>query len=261
MGKRSKPTGSELFDIYYRTLFGNRWGVLKEALLKERSPVPFSNGLQVPYYLDEASVLAANLLPVKEGDSVLDMCAAPGGKTLVIASRLHGTGRLVSNDRSAERRNRLLKVTRECINPAWLDTITVTGHDASKWGLYETLAYDAVLLDAPCSSERHVAVSQSALSQWSPSRPKRLAIAQFAFLCSALEAVKVGGTILYCTCAITPEEDEDVVAKLFVKREGRFSLPQFDVPYAESRPYGKIIMPDTADGRGPLYVCLIRRER
>jgi len=260
MGKRLKPTGDVLFNAYYQEAYPQRWENLKQALLKERSPIAFSDGLSQPYFLDEASIIAASQLPLHEGDSVLDMCAAPGGKTLVLASRLKGTGHLTSNDRSSERRNRLIKVVKDHVPASWQASITVTGYDASTWGLHEQNAYDAVLLDAPCSSERHVIADAKALAEWTPARPKHLAIQQFALLCAALEAVKIGGIIVYCTCAITKEEDEDVIAKLFVKRQGRFSLPSFTAPFAEPRRFGNIILPDSADGRGPLYFCLIRRE-
>jgi 16S rRNA C967 or C1407 C5-methylase (RsmB/RsmF family) len=79
-------------------------------------------------------------------------------------------------------------------------------------------------------------------------------------LCSALEAVKVGGVILYSTCAITPEEDEMVIQKLSERRKGRFSLLPTRLPQGEARSFGSIILPDTAEGRGPMYVCMIRRE-
>jgi 16S rRNA C967 or C1407 C5-methylase (RsmB/RsmF family) len=260
MGKHAKPSGAEQFDTYYRGVFGQRWDALRAALGKERSPIAFTDGLTTPYFLDEASLWAARLLPVHEGDQVLDMCAAPGGKTLVIASQLRGTGRLVSNDRSADRRNRLLSVIKDHLPAPWQNAVTVTGYDAAQWGIHQQEAFDAILLDAPCSSERHVLTSPSALSQWSPSRPKRLAIGQFAMLCSALEAVKVGGVILYSTCAITPEEDEMVIQKLSERRKGRFSLLPTRLPQGEARSFGSIILPDTAEGRGPMYVCMIRRE-
>jgi 16S rRNA C967 or C1407 C5-methylase (RsmB/RsmF family) len=76
----------EFFD-YYENLFGERWPALLESLKGEgcATELRFGEGLE-PYYLDEASVFAAKALDVQPGDDVLDMCAAPGGKTLVIAS-------------------------------------------------------------------------------------------------------------------------------------------------------------------------------
>ena len=124
--------------------------------------------------------MVASLLPVSKGDRVLDMCAAPGGKTLSIALRLEGDGELISNDRSPDRRTRLKAVIEECLSEKEKSIIKVKGYDASSWCLYEREAYDAVLLDAPCSSERHVFLDPKHLSIWSPSRPKRLAKEQYA---------------------------------------------------------------------------------
>ena len=260
MGKKKKDAeGEKLFELHYQGIYAERWPTLRKALLEERKPVAFSEHLRATYYLDEASIVGARLLSVQKGDHVLDMCAAPGGKSLVLASSLQGSGHLVANDRSATRRGRLKIVLKNHLPQSWQESVQVTGHDASKWGLYEQEVYDRVLLDAPCSSERHVLCDAKALNMWKPTRPKALAIQQFAMLAAALEAVKVGGFILYSTCSIEPCENEGVIEKLFVKRAGRFAIEHMAVPEAEQRPYGSIILPDMANGRGPLYFCLIRR--
>lgn len=260
MGKKQKGMeGEKLFDLHYQDIYAGRWPALRLALLEERKPVAFNEHLVATYYLDEASIMAARLLGVQKGDHVLDMCAAPGGKTLVMASVLQGSGHLVANDRSATRRGRLKTVLKNHLPEAWQQSVLVTAHDATKWGLYEQQTYDRILLDAPCSSERHVLNDEKALKIWKPSRPKALAIQQFAMLAAALEAVKVGGFILYSTCSIEPAENEGVIEKLFTKRAGRFTLGHIAPSEAEACSYGSIILPDRADGRGPLYFCLIRR--
>ncbi len=260
MGKKQKEIeGEKLFDLHYQDIYSERWPSLRLALLEERKPVAFSEHLEATYYLDEASIVAARLLGVKKGDHVLDMCAAPGGKSLVLASSLQGSGKLVANDRSATRRGRLKIVLKNHLSEAWQENVQVTGHDASKWGLYEQEIYDRILLDAPCSSERHVLNDAKALKMWKPSRPKALAIQQFAMLAAALEAVKIGGFILYSTCSIEPSENEGVIEKLFARRPGRFCLEHIAVTEAEQKSYGSIMLPDRTNGRGPLYFCLIRR--
>lgn len=256
MAKR--PSHSD-FDSYYQALYQERWPALRAALCQERSPISLSGGLMREYWLDEASLLAAQSLSVERGDAVLDMCAAPGGKTLVLALALDGEGSLTANDRSADRRARLRRVIADHLDERLRAPITVTSHDATKWSLYEMDAYDKILLDAPCSSERHVLTDEKALRAWSPSRPKRLAITQFAMLAAALEAVKVGGTILYVTCSINSGENEDVIEKLHMRRAGRFREETADLAGFEKRRWGSIILPDASDGKGPLYLCLIRR--
>lgn len=259
MAKKEKISGSEKFDSYYKEIYKERWENIKDAFKKESLPLSLSEYLKEPYYMDKASVIAAQCLPVKENDKVLDMCAAPGGKTLVLALKLKGTGCLVSNDRSASRRNRLINVIQTCLPEEWNKNIKVTGHDSSKWTLYEQNEYNCVLLDAPCSSERHVINDNKALEIWGTNRPKQLAIQQFAMLASALDAVKPGGYILYSTCSINPLENQMVIEKLNTKRSGKFEEIDTKVKDAEKLTYGRIYMPDKANGIGPLYFCLLRK--
>ena len=265
MGKTKHEQGQERFESWYSGIYGERWPVLREALLKETNPVSLSDRLQTPYYMDKASILAASMLPISENNSVLDMCAAPGGKTLSIALRLNGHGLLVSNDRSASRRNRLIKVLDDCLSPELRAAVKVTGHDSTTWSLHEKDAYDRILLDAPCSSERHVLTDPKALSQWSPNRPKQLAVQQFAMLAAALDATRDGGFILYSTCSICPLENEQIIDKLAKRRAGRFeevdllqTHPELK-DLSEGLPHGRIVLPDVQDGSGPLYFCLIRK--
>ncbi len=265
MARKEKLSGEQRFEQYYGELYGERWPELRQSLLKESNPISLSSELVTPYYMDKASILAASILPISENNSVLDMCAAPGGKTLTIALRLKGKGSLVSNDRSAARRNRLIKVLEDCLPTEYRSIVKVTGHDSTTWSLHEKDAYDRILLDAPCSSERHVLTDPSALAQWSPNRPKQLSIQQFAMLAAALDAAKPGGYILYSTCSICALENELVIEKLSRKRAGLFeevdmlSINPELGSQSEALSHGRIVMPDTQDGAGPLYFCLIRK--
>lgn len=247
------------FDGYYSAIWGGRWASIRSSLLEERRPVAYSDNLVQPYYMDEASICTARLLPLADGDRVLDMCAAPGGKTLVLASRLDGRGQIVANDRSKDRRARLDKVLRDHLDDRLHSSVRTTCRDASRWGLYEKDAYDAVLLDAPCSSERHVIASDEHMAMWSPGRPKRLAIEQYALLSSAFMTTRPGGFILYSTCSLNPREDEMVVARLFERRKGLVEEVPVEVAMAERRTYGAMIVPDTSSGLGPMYFCLLRK--
>ncbi len=248
----------QAFDSCYQDIYGERWSELKEALLKKSNPVAFDHSLTQPYFLDEASILVANILPLVGNETVLDMCAAPGGKTLVLSSRLT-TGTILANDRSPERKQRLDKVVQDYIPAEKRGMITTACGNAARFGKEYKDTFDAILLDAPCSSERHVLQSEKHLSIWSINRPKRLSIEQFGLLCAALDAVKVGGYILYSTCALIPWEDEDVIKKLLERRSGKVEFVPFELPFSEEREVGKIILPDKADGKGPLYACLLKR--
>lgn len=260
MGKKQ-----EGFEQYYSELYQDRWEALRQALLKEATTLSLSDELFSPYFLDPASLVSACNLPVNEGDNVLDMCAAPGGKTLCLALKLKGTGSLTSNDRSQARRMRLKNSIEQCLRPEWRSNIMITGFDAVSWGVYEKDAYDAILLDAPCSSERHVLSDQGELDQWGPSRPKRLASQQYGMLCSAMLAVKPQGFIMYSTCSINSIENEGVIQRYMDRHDNAqvIDLCLYEDPRLslERRPYGQIILPDASNGFGPIYTCLMRRTK
>lgn len=247
------------FDAFYGSQYGSRWPVLREAMLSGEEDKASPEGLAEPYYMDRTSIEIAFLLPVKEGDAVLDMCAAPGGKTLILLSRLRGKGKLVSNDRSPDRRERLRRAIDSCAEDEWKAASTITGHDASRWGLYEKDAYDAVLLDAPCSSERHVLQSEEHYAIWSPSRPKRLQALQYSMFASAMLALRSGGCLLYSTCSINSGEDEEIVKRFFHRHPGEAEEMPIELEYGEKREHGMIVLPDRSGGRGPMYAALLRK--
>lgn len=257
---KEKLNRIEAFDSFYFDIYKDRYQNLKEALKKDNESIGFKENLIKEYYLDRASVLVASILPLKSGDNVLDMCAAPGGKTLVMLSRMNGDIYLTANDRSRDRKLRLDEVIKNHTPLEWHERIKTTCYDASTWGLHEKDCYDAILLDAPCSSERHVIKSDKHLAMWSLSRPKRLAIEQYALLASAFDAVKPNGYILYSTCSINPQEDEKVIEKLLKRKENQVEIIDFELEHSEEREFGKIILPDTSNNLGPLYACLIRKK-
>ncbi len=249
----------EDFDTYYRNIWLDRWDALKSAFAGEPDYCTMEEGLLKPYFLDKASTYPAKALDVQSGDSVLDMCAAPGGKTLILAMAKGVAGTLVANDKSADRRMRLKAVVNEHLPASIASTVHITGFDAATWGLYQKDIYDRVLLDAPCSSERHVLSSPHYLAQWTPARTKQLAIRQFAMLAAALDAAKPGGRIVYSTCSISPLENDGVVEKLFKKRKGLFDIIELEPEIGEKTKYGIQILPDTT-GAGPIYYCCLEKR-
>ena len=258
MAKKDKKTGDVLFEEYYSKRWGERWPDLKTSLYGEIDHYSLEEDLLQPYFLDEASLFPPRELAVEKGESVLDMCAAPGGKSLILASALAGTGRLTVNDLSPDRRRRLRQVMENHLRPEWRENIEYSGYDGSLWYRYEPSSYDKILLDAPCSSERHVLNSPEHLKKWSPGRIRSLAPRQFSLLCSALDTVKPGGLIVYSTCALAEEENDMIIDRLLKKRKGRFAVepPLFD--RGENTRYGHHILPDH-DKAGPIYYCRIRR--
>ncbi len=198
--------------------------------------------------LDAASALTAQLLAVKPGDRVLDLCAAPGGKSIALAQclwpELHAneqgatltevdasSGCLRSNEDGVSRYTRLEENLMSYL-PFSLNSsgrVSATNIDATKplaarQLLIDTQAYDKVLVDAPCSSERHIIHAQQAakaggriapeIANWRPSASKRLAQTQLDLLVTGLKAARTGGIVMYATCAIETVENDGVIDKL-----------------------------------------------
>ncbi|MDR1626190.1 MAG: RsmB/NOP family class I SAM-dependent RNA methyltransferase [Spirochaetia bacterium] len=255
--KRAKP----VFDDYYAGVFQERWPALRAALEKPPAPAAFSCGLLSPYCLDAASLAAARALGETGGSRVLDMCAAPGGKTLVLASTLGPGGRITANERSAHRRRRLLAVLDAHLPPELRCRVGVTGRDAARWGLYEQNAYDSVLLDAPCSSERHLILNPKHLASWSPARIRHLAQQAYAMLLAALAAAAPGGRVLYSVCALCAEEGDGVILRARERLPEGFAVLETgcDIP-SEKTLFGRKVLPDRAGGAGPMYFALLEKR-
>lgn len=214
----------------------------------------------LPYYaMDPASVVAAHALPLAEARHVLDLCAAPGGKSLILAERAAPDARLVLNDRSPERRVRLQKVLADYLPEDVRARISVTGHDGRSVGVRKPGVFDAVLLDAPCSSEAHVLADAAALEQWSSTRSERLSRDQYALLTAALLAVKPGGHVLYATCALSPLENDGVVQRLLARGRHPADVLPVAAPLGAATECGWQVLPDET-GFGPMYFALLRRS-
>lgn len=283
----AKRIGPDYFDEYYAAQEGERWPSLKSACALENTHFPLSEGLEQTYWLDEASVMAGRWLEAQPGERVLDLCAAPGGKSLVIAQDLFGLrkggnddktgqimdGELVTNELSGTRRDRLWKVLREHLPSPLMERVRVYGHDASRWGQHEEDAYDRILLDAPCSSERHLVQAPAYLEDWTPGRSTRLAQQAYAMVLSAAQALKVGGVLVYCTCAVSQVENDGVIdralERIMKKSDQLGYCLELDLPPAggslvpqwmEPCKFGWRILPDRSSGRGPLYLSRLKKH-
>lgn len=269
--REKKLTGAAGFDAYYSNLFGSRWSALKEAFSREPDYAEWKAGGEKSYFLDSASVRAAVSLPLGNASDLLDLCAAPGGKTLVLACNMGENAHLLSNERSPERKNRLLNTMRDCLPQNIQNRVQVICKDGAVMCRANESSFDAILLDAPCSSERHVLADEKYLSEWSPSRIKTLSMAQWALLSSAWRMLRAEGYLLYSTCALSPDENDNIIEKLLKKFddvkicEPKISLNYKDftkneLPEYEKTKFGAHILPDRANGAGPLYFCLLQKN-
>lgn len=252
---------NKAFEVYYQKLWGERWERLRESLLLPAVSVPYENGLVKPYLMDRASILAAASLKIPAEGIILDACAAPGGKSLVLASRMDTGVKLLCNELSSERRRRLVKVLDEHLDAEKRRQITVSGFNAASLGgrKEERERFHAILLDAPCSSERHVLQNSKALTEWTAARPRSLSSRQWSLLSAAFLLLKPGGSLVYATCALSPEENDGPASRLMSKYKGKIELDEPDFPEGEKTVYGRLILPDVAGGMGPMYISRFRK--
>lgn len=189
------------------------------------------------------------------------MCAAPGGKSLVLIQRMDANSKIELNEISPNRRERLKRVLSE-YGEGENSQIKVLGYDGIKFGLHRENQFDSILLDAPCSSEGHVYTSTKHLDQWTLKRPKQLAKKQYGLLCSAILSCKEQGFIVYSTCALTPIENDDVIERIVDKKGNQVEvveMPEEIAKYGEKTKYGLRFLPDRSS-LGPMYVCLLRKR-
>ena len=157
------------------------------------------------YYIQEPSAMTpASLLPVKPGDRVLDLCAAPGGKTTELGAKLKGRGVLVCNDISNSRAKALLKnVELFGIRNA----IVISESPAKLEGSFKEY-FDKILVDAPCSGEGMFRKSHAIIKNWEQYGTGYYAKLQRQILPNAVNMLRPGGYMIYSTCTFSTEEDE-----------------------------------------------------
>ncbi|MDR1399829.1 MAG: 16S rRNA methyltransferase [Treponema sp.] len=236
---------------------------LRQALFEDAALVAFSCGLSVPYFLNRASILAAHALRMSEAGTVLDACAAPGGKSLVLASGLNEGQSLLANELSSERRGRLARVLDEHLGAEKRRRVRVSGFDAARLAGQEREhgRFAGILLDAPCSSERYVLRNEKALAEWTNARPRYLAQRQWALLSAAFLLLAPGASLVYATCAISAEENDGVVSRLMKKYTGEVVLDEPAFKEGEKTTFGRLILPDETNGMGPMYIARVWKNR
>ena len=159
------------------------------------------------YYLQEPSaMLPAEVLPIEEGDIVLDACAAPGGKSSKLANRLDRSGFLVSNDISVSRCQVLLKN----LETMGIVNACVMAEDITKINRFENF-FDKILIDAPCSGEGMFRKEASLIGEWKEKGNGYYSELQKKIIASAIKLLKNGGKMVYSTCTFSPEEDEQII--------------------------------------------------
>lgn len=196
-------------------------------------------------YIQEPSAMSAvTALDVRPGDKVLDLCAAPGGKSTQIAAALQGEGVLLCNEFVGSRAKILLSnIERMGVSNA----VVISAHPDVLCGQLDGF-FDKVLVDAPCSGEGMFRKEPAACENWSVKNVEACAARQRKILGSAAKAVKAGGYLAYSTCTFAPEENEGTVAA-FLQDHPEFSL----CPIAAQ--FGRAAYPQLGDGNPDLAHC------
>lgn len=228
----------------YERLYGIRVNTLKMSIedfinkkLYELSPVKwckegfYYNGANARpskspyyhaglYYLQEPSAMSTGAIAdVKPGERVLDVCAAPGGKSTQVGARLKGEGILVTNDISTSRTKALLKN----VELFGLTNAVVLNESPDKIASRFESFFDKIIIDAPCSGEGMFRKDPDVIKAWGKNMTNFCTSAQYEILESSARAVCSGGYIIYSTCTFNPEENERQIES-FLNRHPEFEL-------------------------------------
>ena len=174
------------------------------------------------YYIQEPSAMAVvTFLDPRPGDRVLDLCAAPGGKTTQIASALQGQGFLLSNEIHPAR----AKILSQNVERMGVRNAVVTNEDSGRLAGFFPEFFDRIAVDAPCSGEGMFRKDEEAVREWSPGNVERCAVRQQEILGNAARMLKPGGRLVYSTCTFAPMENEMTIGR-FLESHPEFSVEQ-----------------------------------
>lgn len=179
------------------------------------------------YYLQEPSAMApAALLAPEPGERVLDLCAAPGGKSTQLAARMNGAGLLVCNEIHPKR----ARVLSSNIERMGIANALVLNEHPAKLAERFVAYFDRILVDAPCSGEGMFRKEEAAIEDWSPETVEMCAARQQEILNSAAQMLRPGGRLVYSTCTFSPEENEGVISA-FLKSHPDFFVEPVNAPW------------------------------
>lgn len=181
------------------------------------------------YSQEPSATLVATIAAAKPGERVLDLCAAPGGKTTQLATSMRDTGLLVANEIIPKRAS----ILSENVERWGLTHTLVTNHAPAELEKVFPHFFDCVVVDAPCSGEGMFRKNPQAQAEWTLDTPLACAQRQQEILAAAVQMIKPGGRLIYSTCTFAPEEDEAIISTLVEKWD--FQITPLDltaIPHA-----------------------------
>lgn len=185
------------------------------------------------YYIqDPSAMLVSYFLGKQTNKKILDLCAAPGGKTIGTSLLSNDTGIIYSNDISFSRSQALLSN----IERMGLGNVVVLSKDFSKYGNKLNEYFDAIILDAPCSGSGMFRKSNEMLKDWTYEKVLKYAAIQKDLILMAYKMLKPGGTLMYSTCSYSYEEDEEIVDYLLSKTSAKLQeIEHFEGEYRSNK--------------------------
>lgn len=219
------------------------------------------------YYIQEPSAMAVvEILNPEPGEVILDLCAAPGGKSTQIAGRMQGRGLLVSNEIIPGR----AKILSQNIERMGIRNCVVCNESPDRMEKFFPAFFDRIVVDAPCSGEGMFRKDDTAIAEWSPEHVQMCAERQVTILESAAGMLKPGGMLVYSTCTFAPAENEGVISR-FVREHGDFTIEKVccDPAFGAGRPewteepavgleYTMRLFPHRLKGEGH-YIAVLRK--
>lgn len=233
--------------------------------IEEEKPGKHSYHAAGLYYVQEPSAMAvASTLGIQKGDRVLDLCAAPGGKSTQAAAYLEGVGVLVANEIEAKR----ARILSENIERCGIRNAIVTNNSPGELENYFEGYFDKIIVDAPCSGEGMFKKEEAAIEEWSQENVIRCSIRQKNILESAEKMLKPGGFMIYSTCTFSPEENEMVIED-FLNKYNNFKIVEIDKKKGFSQGFYELVedielkksirlFPHKLRGEGH-FLCLLQK--
>ncbi len=209
------------------------------------------------YYIQEPSaMLVAHFLDAKPGEIVLDLCAAPGGKTIQTALKMQNQGLIIANDLSKSRANTLLSN----IERMGISNTVVTSLDFKNY--YQKFAgfFDKIILDAPCSGSGMFRKSEEMKNDWTYEKVLKNAAIQKELILMCYSMLKGGGKLIYSTCSYSFEEDEEVIEYLLQNTDAKLeNIPSFEGEFRSPKFKETVhLFPSHFEGEGH-YIALIKK--